>query len=245
VNNAADDGRAWFLRLPTDIVKSAYVMDNASAADWRVLLTICQHQGWKRGPRYRKTFPLAIARTAEEARCDRRTVFRSVDWWCEMGALRKTKDHRRNVYEIMLTCQAAPVQGDAPRHITPRRLKRDDRGHFMPSDVTRKVTPHGTREVTPHGTPNQKSLSEVLYQNPPSPPRGNCRAPETVARQVLTITESTLREILKIKTKAQVIDMLKQGNYPIPEFLLGGGEVINPNGQDHDPPSEPDQKGEA
>ncbi|MBE3109989.1 MAG: hypothetical protein IMZ46_05655 [Acidobacteria bacterium] len=76
--------------------------------------------------------------------------------------------------------------------------------------------------------------------NPPAPIQGSGQAPEAVARPVHTITEGTLREILKVKSKEEVIAMLKQGNYPIPEFLLGGGEDINPNGQDHHPPSAPD-----
>ena len=211
----------WFLRLPTDILKSDYIMSNATAADWRVLISIAKHQGYQT----RRTFPLSIAKTTEEARCDRRTVFRSIGWWCKVGALLKTKRRRVNVYEIPRHFTAPPGIGDSLRHNTRRQPKRDGQGRFVPSRVTRKVTPHGTIEVTAHGTPNQKSLSEVFIENPPPPPTGgNGHASETSARPLppspLSISEATIKELMKVKGREGVLELLKKGNYPIPEFLL-------------------------
>lgn len=250
--NAADKEGAWFLRFPTNIVKSLYIMDNASAADWRVLLAICQHQGWKKGARYRKTFPLAIDQTAEEARCDRRTVFRSVNWWCKMDALRKTKDRRHNVYEIMMSCAATPVEGDNPRHNTARRQKRDDQGHFMPSDVTPKVTPHGTSEVTAYGTPNQRSLSEVFNNTAPSPPRGNSRASETSARETPKHIPSpeAIKELEKIMGRPALEAYMIAHHYPlapIPKELAEGKETnaASSEAQAQKPQAAPDLGGKA
>jgi hypothetical protein len=218
-----DQELAWFMRVATAVLRSPQIMDDASATDWRVLLTICQHQGWKKGPRYRKTFRLSVDRTAEEACCSRRTALRSISWWCKMGALRKTKDQRMNVYEIVDTLPPSSGIGAKPRHNTPRNPKRGDHGQYVPSVGTRKVPAHGTDTVPAHGTPNQKSLSEIFNENPPPPPTGgNGRLSETSARPSHIISDDTIKALLKIKNKEQVLDLLKKGNYPIPAVLLEG-----------------------
>jgi len=217
----ADEKRAWFLRLPTDIVKDAYIMTNASATDWRVLLAIAKHQGYQN----RRTFPLYIARTAEEARCSRRAAFRSIGWWVSVGALLKTKRRRMNVYEIPRNFTVPPGIGASPRHNTPRVLKRDNRGRIVPTHGTRKVPAHGTIEVPAHGTPNQKSFLEVFSENPlPSPTGGNGRSSETSARPTLLISPEIFKDLEKQKGRAWTIAYAKEHNYPIPEFLLGEGE---------------------
>jgi len=217
----ADEKRAWFLRLPTDIVKDAYIMTNASATDWRVLLAIAKHQGYQN----RRTFPLYIARTAEEARCSRRAAFRSIGWWVSVGALLKTKRRRMNVYEIPRNFSVPPGIGASPRHNTPRRLKRDYQGRIVPTHGTRKVPAHGTIEVPAHGTPNQKSFLEVFSENPlPSPTGGNGRSSETSARPTLLISPEIFKDLEKQKGRAWTIAYAKEHNYPIPEFLLGEGE---------------------
>lgn len=209
----ADEKRAWFLRLPTDIVKDAYIMTNASATDWRVLLAIAKHQGYQN----RRTFPIYIARTAEEARCSRRAAFRSIGWWVSVGALLKTKRRRMNVYEIPRNFSVPPGIGASPRHNTPRCLKRDYQGRIVPT--------HGTIEVPAHGTPNQKSFLEVFSENPlPSPTGGNGRSSETSARPTLLISPEIFKDLEKQKGRAWTIAYAKEHNYPIPEFLLGEGE---------------------
>jgi len=209
------------MRVPTDLLFRPHIMDEASATDWRVYLSICRHQGWKEGPCYRKTFALAVDRTAEEARCSRRAALRSIAWWCQMGALKVTKRRRMNVYEIVAAVPASPGNGASPRHKTPRDPKRGDMGRYVPSAVTCKVPAHGTCMVPAHGKPNQKSSPEVFSDNPlPSPHGGNGHSSEASARPSLSISEGTLREILKVKSREEVLVMLKQGNYPIPEWLL-------------------------
>jgi hypothetical protein len=198
-------------------------MDEASATDWRVFLAICRHQGWKEGPCYRKTFALAVDRTAEQARCSRRAALRSIGWWVRVGALKVTKRRRMNVYEIVATVPVSPGNGASPRHKTPRDPKRGELGRYVPSAVTGKVPPGGTCKVPAHGTPNQKSYSEVSSENPlPSPRGGNGHSSEASARPSLSISEGTLREVLKVKSREEVLIMLRQGNYPIPEWLLIG-----------------------
>lgn len=243
---------AWFMRVPVAVLLCPEILDTASATDWRVLLSICQHQGWKRGARYRKTFPLSIARTAEEARCSRRAALRSLSWWCQVGALRKTKVRRMNAYEVVSTFPPIPVNGAAPRHKTPKSQNRSTLGRYVPSAVTPKVPAHGTGMVPAHGTgqnaiarqPNReegcqptaqdepslkKSLSEVFNENPPISPQGDPNSPSApsrgdgrsdASRPVFIISEDTIRELLKIKSQEEVIDMLRKGNYPIPASLL-------------------------
>ena len=212
---------AWFMRVPTDLLFRPHIMDEASATDWRVYLSICRHQGWKEGPCYRKTFALAVDRTAEEVRCSRRAALRSIAWWVKVGALKVTKRRRMNVYEIVAAVPVSPGNGASPRHKTPRDAKRGEKGRYVPSAVTGKVPARGTCMVPAHGTPNQKSYSEVSSDNPlPSPHGGNGRPSEDSARPSLSISEVTLREVLKVKSREEVLDMLRQGNHPIPEWLL-------------------------
>lgn len=219
------------MRVPTDLLFRPHIMDEASATDWRIFLSICRHQGWKEGPCYRKTFALAVDRTAEEARCSRRAALRSIAWWCQMGALKVTKRRRMNVYEIVSAVPVSPGKGASPRHKTPREPKRGDMGRYVPSAVTCKVPAHGTCMVPAHGTPNQKSYSEVSSDNPlPSPHGGNGHSSEASERPSSIISEGTIREFLKIKGREEVIAMLKHGNHPIPEWLLiretGEGEAL-------------------
>lgn len=211
---------AWFMRVPTDLLFRPHIMEEASATDWRVLLSICRHQGWKVGANYRKTFALAVDRTAEEARCSRRAALRSISWWVRMGALKVTKKRRMNVYEIMPTIPVSPVNGAAPRHKTPRNPKRGDMGQYVPSAVTGKVPTGGICMVPAHGTPNQKSSPEVFSDNPlPSPHGGNGHSSETSERPSRNVSEGIIRAYLKIKSREEAIVMLKQGNYLIPGWL--------------------------
>ena len=219
----ADEKRAWFLRLPTDIVKDAYIMTNASATDWRVLLAIAKHQGYQN----RRTFPLYIARTAKEARCSRRAAFRSIGWWVSVGALLKTKRRRMNVYEIPRNFSVPPGIGASPRHNTPRILKRDGKGRIVPTHGTRKVPAHGTIEVPAHGTPNQKSSSEAFFENPPLPPTGGRgRTSETSARpaHINSISPEIFKAFEKEKGRAWTVAYAREHKYSIPDFLLGEEE---------------------
>ena len=214
--NATDEkSGAWFLRLPNDIVMNTYVMENASATDSRVLLAIARHQGYQN----RRTYPIPIARTAEEARCSRRAAIRSISWWVNLGALIRTKRRRMNVYEIPRHFSVPPRISASPRHNTPKPIKRDDQGRFVPSV--------GTRKVPAHGTPNQKSSSEVFNENPPPPPTGgNGRTSEASVRSVwdnrlthkIEISKKTLREFKKLKGLDWLRSYLETNDYPL--YLL-------------------------
>lgn len=86
------------------------------------------------------------------------------------------------------------------------------------------MTAHGTIEVTAHGTPNQKSLSEVFFENPPPPPTGgngsDLKRPEPshVSTEIL---QRMSKELGKGKTLAYLRAL--RPNQPVPEFLLGEG----------------------
>jgi hypothetical protein len=58
---------------------------------------------------------------------------------------------------------------------------------------------------------------------PPAHSQGSDRAAQSSARPSLSISESTVQELLKVKSREEVIRMLKEGNHPIPEFLLAAG----------------------
>ena len=221
--NAADEKSGnWFLRLPIDVVTNDYINENASATDWRVYMAIAKHQGYQN----RRTYPIPIARTAEEARCSRRAAIRSISWWVNLGAVIKTKSRRMNVYEIPRHFSVPPRIGASPRHNTPKPIKRDDQGRFVPSVGTRKVPAHGTSEVPAHGTPNQKSFFRSLNQNPPPPPTGgDGRTSETSVQPgdnpptpKIEISKKTLREWKKLKGLDWLKSYLETNNYPL--YLL-------------------------
>jgi hypothetical protein len=164
---------AWFVRFPVWVMRDPFILENASAADWRVLGSICIHQGWKRGPRHRRTFPLSIARTTQEARCSRRQTLRSVEWWTRVGALKIKKERRLNVYEVVATFQVPPGIGARQSHTSPRNPNRDAQGRYVPSAVTAKVPAKGTDTVPAKGTHYEKSFKRDLLQEPPRPSEGS------------------------------------------------------------------------
>jgi hypothetical protein len=208
----------WFLRLPTDIVSNPFIMDNSSAADWRVLLAIAKHQGYKN----RRTFPIYVAKTAEEARCCRRQALMSIDWWTKVGVLLKTKKRRVNAYEIAQHFQLPPGIGARQRHNTPRNPNRGKNGRYVPLACTGKVQTKGTIMVQTKGTLNQKSSSEVFSENPPSvPPQGgDGHASETSARPTLPspniiISKETIKEWKRLWGPDKLRRYLEDHGYPL------------------------------
>jgi hypothetical protein len=97
----------------------------------------------------------------------------------------------------------------------------------MPTHGTRKVPAHGTIEVPAHGTPNQKSSSEVFFENPPLPPTGGRgRTSETSARpaHINSISPEIFKALEKEKGRAWTVAYAREHNYSIPDFLLGEEE---------------------
>jgi len=90
----------------------------------------------------------------------------------------------------------------------------------VPPNGTSRVPTYGTNKVPPRGTPNQKSSSEISIENPPPPPTGGNGRPDEVGRPRYTLSEKTIRDLIAARGKTEIIEMLKQGNYPIPAFLL-------------------------
>jgi len=225
------------------VVENAEIMKNASAVDWRILHALEQHAGYNTW----KTFPLSLAHIAKDAFCSRRAAIRSTRWWRQMGIIGIRRDKRFNIYEILRILQPSPEKGASPRHLTPRSLKRDHQGRIVPSVGTPKVPAHGTLGVPAHGTHSEKFLSEVFSENPPSPPTGGSgRASGTSARPSLTLTisDSTIRKLMEIKTREEVIEILKKGGYPVPPFLLGVDNE-RPDGRAQDPGPNPGCKSAA
>jgi len=220
--NAPDEKRQWFLRFPVDIVRNPELMNNASATDWKVFLAVALHQGYKT-----RRCKVGITRISKVAVCSRRAAIYSLGKWVSVGALvrSKDKDGRCNVYEIPEHFTPPPEIGDRGRHLSQKKQKRDPRGKFMSVDCTSQVQKRCREQVQPatdhiREVLNEKTLNENL--TPASPQGRSGRAPEAVARPSLTLSEGVIREYLKIKSREEVIAMLRQGNHPVPEFLLGG-----------------------
>jgi hypothetical protein len=190
-------------------------MDSATAADWRVLLAIANHQGYKN----RRTFPLYVAKTAEEARCSRRQALKSISWWVKVGALIKTKRRRVNVYEIPQHFNVPPGISARVLHSTPRVLKRDDQGRIVHTHCTRRVHAHDTIEVHAHGTLNQKSCSDIFPENPlASPTGGNGHSSETFSglnSPSIIISEKTIKELQKALGRKKLLAYMKEQGYPL------------------------------
>jgi len=81
---------------------------------------------------------------------------------------------------------------------------------------------------------------------PPAPSRGSGSAsPDGLAEPCLSnkplLSESTIRGFLEIKSKSEVLAMLRKGGYPIPEFLLGGPAAEEEGSPSADPPEKKGQ----
>jgi hypothetical protein len=146
----------------------------------------------------------------------------------KVGVLLKTKKRRVNVYEIAQHFTVPPGIGARQRHNTPRNPNRAKNGRYVPLVCTGKVHAKGTIEVHAKGTLNQKSSLRGLFRDPlpSSPLGGNVRLSETSERTSLPlpniqISEETIKKLLEVKTREQVLELLKTGNYPIPDFLQG------------------------
>lgn len=237
---AEEKAGIWFFRIPSDIL-NPFILENASTADWRVFLTIAGHQGF----RDRRTFPLSIDQTIKESGCSRRAVLRSIAWWCEIGALVKTKKRRMNVYIIPKHFTLSPGIGANSRHKTKKILKRDARGRIVPSAGTSKVPTHGTSEVPTHGTlrkarkmqndrdeganPRHLSgaLSEVFLQKSlsrtPSPPPhrgGTVGHQKPSSDHVQILSPETINEFISLRGEAWTRQYLLDHGHVVPEGIF-------------------------
>lgn len=200
------------------VVLDPEIMDTARALDWRVLHAIEIHQGYKTW-----RCKLSLDRIAEVARCSPKSAGNSSRRWAKWGVLKITRTGKSNIFEVVQDFQPSPDRVHRQRHISRKSQKRGPRGKWAQS--TAHQSPPSTAYQSPpcDGHITRDLLREVFNENPPPPPPGgNGRASETSARPVLTITEGTIRELLKIKSREEVVELLKQGNYPVPPFLLGG-----------------------
>jgi hypothetical protein len=228
------------------IVHSAAIMDGASALDWRVLHAIEVHQGYKTW-----RCQLSLDRIAKVARCSRKAAGNASRWWAKMGVLKITRTGMSNVFEIIQDFRSSPERVHGQRHISRKSQKRGPRGRFAPS--TAHQSPRSTAHQSPpcDGHITRSLEREVFNESPPLPPTGGRgRTSETSGRPALTlsISDDTIRKLMEIKTREEVIEILKKGGYPVPSFLQGQAQdpgpdpgcksaaspVMNPdNGPDH------------
>lgn len=206
-----------------------------TAVDLKVYMVLALHANWTTGecwPSYRTIHDLSG--------CSRESISGSIRRLVQLGAIsfRHEKAHngRRNVYTVFRTLRPSSGGQSIPTDYPPAERKRDKLGRFQSSrtdDPWSRTTdvPQSSRTDQNYIHLNESNRTRSKEPPPPPPTGGNGQASETSARPVLTISEGILREFLKIKTKAQVRDMLNQGNYPIPEFLLGEEENVSPEGQ--------------
>lgn len=228
-----DKPKPQFFRVGSSVVKEGAVKD-MTAVDLKVYMVLALHANWTTGkcwPSYRTIHDLSG--------CSRNSISDSIRRLIQLGAVsfrhEKAYNGRRNVYTVFRTLQPSSGTRSSATDYPLAVRKRDKSGRFQSS---RTDDPRSTLTDDPQSSrtdQNESYLNESKRtrskESPLRPPRGCGQASETSARPVLTISEGTLREYLKIKTKAQVRDMLKQGNYPIPEFLLGEEEDVSPEGQ--------------
>ena len=228
MNEAAEQSKHH--RTLDAIILEPAIMDGASARDWRVLHAIEIHQGYKTW-----RCKLSLSRIAEVARCSRKGAGNSCRWWEKMGVLKIVRTGKANIFEIVRDFQPSPERVHRQRHIS---QKRGSRGRFAP--LTAHQSPRQTAQQSPPSMAqgserevfNEKSLTRSIppispqgdSNAPPAPSRGSGHASETSARPLppspLSISEATIKELMRIKGREGVLELLKKGNYPIPEFLL-------------------------
>lgn len=203
------------------IILDSEIMDGASARDWRVLHAIELHQGYKSW-----RCKLSLSRIAAVARCSRKGAGNSCRWWAKMGVVKIVRTGKANVYEIIHDFRPSLDGLHRERHISHETQKRGPRGRFAPS--TAHQSPQQTAHQSPPSTAqgserevfNEKSLTRGVP--PPPPEGGNGRAPEASARPSLIISDDTIKKLIEAMGPEAVVQKLREGNYPIPPYLLQG-----------------------
>jgi hypothetical protein len=224
-----DKVNLWF-GVPSALVRNTAAMSNMSASDLRVYLALASFQdfnAYKRNTPKIPTCQVSISRLAKIAGCHRVSATRSLSNLERIGAIVKMKarDRRCNRYEIVMNYSLPPEICSRGRTISAKIQKRDQKGKFMPSTATQLCSRGRTKYVAVDGPPSTSSLQHSSFNIPPPPPQGgNGHASEASARPMppapLSISEATIRELVRVKGRAGVLELLRKGNYPIPEFLL-------------------------
>jgi hypothetical protein len=228
-----DKPKTLFFRVGTSVMDEG-ALRQMSGVDLKVYAVLSRHADWYTGkcwPSYKTIRSLSG--------CSFESISSAVRRLVRLGTIsvrkEKARNGLRNVYTVFRTLQPSSGIHSRTTEYPLAKKKRDNLGRFQSSraeDPCSRTTeyPHSSRTDQ-----NEINLNEIngirLKEFPPRPQRGSGQASETSARPVLTISEGILRKYLKIKTKAQVRDMLRQGNRPIPEFLLGEEENVSPEGQ--------------
>jgi len=220
---AAGDKKARHHRTMDAIVYNTAIMDGASALDWRVLHAIAVYQGYQTW-RCR----LSLDRIAKIARCSKRAACRSTQWWRDMGAIAIMRTGKFNVFEILQNLRPSPEIVHGQRQFSHEKQKRGPRGRFVPSTELPSSRSAAIPSSRSAATITRSLEQDVLNESPPPPPTGgNGRSSETSARpsHTLIISDHTIREMLKIKTEKEVLELLKKGGYPVPPFLQDQGQA--------------------
>lgn len=227
MNALVDKPEPTFFRVGSSVIKDG-VVKAMTAADLKVYLVLSLHANWTTG----RCWP-SYGTIHDLTGCSRGSIAAAIRRLELLGAIshRKEKAYngRRNVYTVfraLLTFSGGQSnREDGP----PSDRKRDKSGRFQSS---RMDDPQSIATDAPQsGGVDQNEI----YPNESNRKRSKEPASETSARQSLIISEDTIKELLKVKTKNQIREMLRQGNYPSPEFLFGEEEAVSPEGQARDP----------
>jgi hypothetical protein len=218
-----DKPKAQFFRVGTSIVQNGAVKD-MTAVDLKVYMVLALHANWRTGrcwPSYRTIRGLTGCSFDSIADAIRRLV--------GLGAISAQRDKikrgRRNTYTVHRTIQPPPgICSERTEHPSVKQ-KRDAKGRYR-SERTDKVCSERTEDLCSDGTEqNEIHLNEIhrtrSKESPPPPPSGgNGHSSEALARPSLIISDQTVKELVKVKGREEVLELLKKGNYPIPLFLL-------------------------
>lgn len=223
-----DKPKAKFFRVGTSIVQSGVVKD-MTAVDLKVYMVLALHANWRTGrcwPSYRTIRDLTGCSFDSIADGIRRLV--------GLGAISAQRDRgkrgRRNFYTVYRTLRPSPgICSKCTEHPSVKQ-NRDAKGRYR-SERTDEVCSERTEDLCSDGTEqNEIYLNESKgtrsKESPPPPPSGgNGRSSETSARPSYIISDQTVKELVKVKGREEVLDLLKKGGYPVPSFLLAGREA--------------------
>lgn len=223
-----------FFRVGSSLVKDGAVKAMA-AVDLKVYMVLALHANWTTGqcwPSYKTIRDLTG--------CSRGSIADAIRRLELLGTIshRKEKAHngRRNVYSVFRTLRPSSEGQSSRMDYPPSGRKRDKSGRFQSSrmDDAQSST---TDDLQSSGVDQNE-----IYLNESNRKRSKEPASETSARHSFIISENTVKELLKVKSKEQICEMLRQRNYPIPRFLFGEEETVSPEVQAHDHQVTPDQK---
>jgi len=247
VDANGEEPKAQFFRVGSSLVKEG-ALKFMTASSLKVYIILALHANWTTG----KCWP-SYGTIGALSGCSRNSIAGAIRQLIQLGAIschkEKAENGLRNLYTVFRNLQVSSGTQSRTTDYPLRNKNRDDLGRFR--SIGKDERRSRETDSPPSSTVDQNEIylnesKRTRSKESPPAPKGSGRAPETIAQPLLTISRETILSVLKYRSRQEVIDMLRNGNYLIPEFLLSGtGDEVVPDGHDCEPQPAVNPEGKA